>query len=181
MRNNPPAIRRITNPNHDQESETGATGSIRYSKLLTTLPLDDTAKWAGLEYPENKRLHYSGTHVIGIGLRGLSPHELKCWLYFPEADCPFYRCTVFSFYAKSNCPDAGKKLKTVQFCDGRKPVGAEGEEKEGPYWSLMFEVSESKQHKPVDVATIVAETIQGAINTKMVKPEDEIVSIYHRR
>ena len=38
-----------------------------------------------------KRLMHSSSHIIGIGLRGLSPHENKCWLYYPEDDCPFYR------------------------------------------------------------------------------------------
>ena len=45
----------------------------------------------------------------------------------------------------------------------------------------MFEVSESAKYKPVDSATIVEETIQGAINTGMIESADEIVSIYHRR
>ena len=63
------------------------------------------------------------------------------------------------------------------------------EAKEGPYWSLMFEVSES-QKKPVDQEpckvggkewpAIVRDTIIGALNTKMVSATDEIVSIYHR-
>lgn len=55
----------------------------------------------------------------------------------------------------------------------------------------MFEVSES-QYKPVgqDQVTlggtagtwsqIVRDTIQGAINTQLIQPGDEIVSIYHR-
>lgn len=45
----------------------------------------------------------------------------------------------------------------------------------------MFEVSESREHKPVNLATIVEETIQGALNTKLISSTDEIVSIYHRR
>lgn len=28
---------------------------------------------------------------MGIGIRGTSPHGAKCWLYYPENDCPFYR------------------------------------------------------------------------------------------
>lgn len=55
----------------------------------------------------------------------------------------------------------------------------------------MFEVSES-QYKPVGQeqvtlggtagtwAQLVRDTIQGAINTKLIQPGDEIVSIYHR-
>ena len=55
----------------------------------------------------------SSSHIVGIGLRGECPHGLKCWLYYPEDDCPFYRTTVFSHYAKNNCPADGVKLKTI--------------------------------------------------------------------
>lgn len=34
--------------------------------------------------------------------------------------------------------------------------------------------------KPVDVANLVRDTIQGAVNTELMKPGDEIVSTYHR-
>lgn len=47
-------------------------------------------------------------HTQGVGVRGISPHGSKCWLYYPEDDCPFYRTTVFSNYAKLNCPEDGK-------------------------------------------------------------------------
>jgi len=64
---------------------------------------------------------------------------------------------------------------------GTKYSASEKQAEEGPYWSLMFEISESAKHKPVDLEKIIADTIQGAVNTKLVKPSDEIVSIYHRR
>jgi hypothetical protein len=35
--------------------------------------------------------------------------------------------------------------------------------------------------KPVDHANLLKDSIQGLINTEMIKPEDEIVSTYHRR
>ena len=35
--------------------------------------------------------------------------------------------------------------------------------------------------KPVDHANLLKDCIQGLINTEMIKPEDEIVSTYHRR
>ena len=61
----------------------------------------------------------------------------------------------------------------------------------GPYWSLMFEISES-QYKPVEWRAkvqlggkewpkIVYETLQGAINTQLMTHSNEVVSIYHRR
>jgi hypothetical protein len=44
----------------------------------------------------------------------------------------------------------------------------------------MLEVSESSM-KPVDQANLLRDSIQGLINTEMIKPDDEIVSTYHRR
>ena len=42
-------------------------------------------------------------------------------------------------------------------------------------------MSESAEFKPVNLDTIVEETIQGAIATAMIASTDEIVSIYYRR
>ena len=50
----------------------------------------------------------------------------------------------------------------------------------GPYWSVMLEVSESSM-KPVNNDNLLKECIQGLVNTEMLKPDDEIVSTYHRR
>ncbi len=44
----------------------------------------------------------------------------------------------------------------------------------------MVEISESSL-KPVDQAKLLRDTIQGLINTEMIRPDDEIVSTYHRR
>lgn len=44
----------------------------------------------------------------------------------------------------------------------------------------MLEVSES-QYKPVNHDTLLADCIQGLINTTLLQPEDEIVSTYVRR
>ena len=44
----------------------------------------------------------------------------------------------------------------------------------------MLEISESSM-KPVNHDTLLAESIQGLVNTEMLKPGDEIVSTYHRR
>ena len=58
------------------------------------------------------RLRYSSTHIIGVGLHGSLPESLdgKCWMYFPESDCPFYRVTVFSHYSPNNVPDIRRLL-----------------------------------------------------------------------
>jgi len=152
---------------------------IQYNKLLSTIPLDITLTWLGKE-DWAKELTYSSSHIIGLGLRGTNPHDTKCWMYYPEDDCPFYRCTVFSHYAAKNAPSAEVQLPTQRLGDASLPV-ADTSARPGPYWSLMFEVSENKEFKPVNYDTIVEETIQGAINTKMIQSTDEIVSIYYRR
>jgi hypothetical protein len=47
-------------------------------------------------------------------------------------------------------------------------------------WSLMLEVSQSKL-KPVDEDKVIADSIAGLISQSMLLPEDEIVSVYHRK
>lgn len=147
---------------------------------MTTIPLDITLTWLGRKDLAD-RLTFSSSHIIGLGIRGTSPHDNKCWLYYPEDDCPFYRCTVFSLYAKKNVPGGEQLLPTLRHGDAALPVSDAGVAKAGPYWSLMFEVSENATYKPVNLETIVEETITGALNTGMITSTDEIVSIYYRR
>jgi protoporphyrinogen oxidase len=101
---------------------------------------------------------YSGTNVVGFGLRGVVPAYLKtkCWKYFPESNSPFYRSTVFSNYSRYNVPDHKK------------------------HWSLMVEVSESS-HKRVNQNSLVEEAIQGALNTKMIRSRREVISVWTKR
>merc|ERR1711908_30806 len=65
--------------------------NYKYNKLISTIPLDVSLKMLGSasEPTLAKRLTYSSSHIIGIGLRGINPHDTKCWLYFPEDNCPF--------------------------------------------------------------------------------------------
>lgn len=151
---------------------------IKYNKLLSTIPLDTLLIKLGRKELAD-RLTYSSSYIIGLGLRGTNPHGDKCWMYYPESDCPYYRCTVFSHYGVGNAPKADVLLPTLR--KGDKALSVDSTPKAGPYWSLMFEVSENKVFKPMNPATIVEETIQGAINTKMIESADEIVSVYYRR
>ncbi len=59
----------------------------------------------------------------------------------------------------------------------------------GPYWSLMFEVSESVlksvNNEVEDFAGgrwvgVVRECVQGALNTQLIEKDTHIVSLYHR-
>jgi len=156
--------------------------TIGYKKLITTMAVDQLVEQ--MEDKElislSKGLFYSSTHVIGVGIRGERPERIgdKCWLYFPEDDCPFYRATIFSNYSPYNQPEKSVKLVTKYLADGSKCKSSEP--REGPYWSIMLEISESSL-KPVDNENLLKESIQGLINTDMIKSGDEIVSTYHRR
>ncbi|KAI0665560.1 UDP-galactopyranose mutase [Trametes maxima] len=154
---------------------------IKYSKLISTMPLDNLCDALGVEDAGllSRKLLYSTTHVIGVGVRGARPERVgdKCWLYFPEDDCPFYRATIFSNYSPHNQPAASVKLPTLYTGCGEK-VALDA--KEGPYWSIMLEVSESAS-KPVDQTSLLRDCIRGLMNTEILIPVDEIVSTYHRR
>ncbi|KAF2147118.1 uncharacterized protein K452DRAFT_347947 [Aplosporella prunicola CBS 121167] len=156
--------------------------TVNYKKLVSTMAVDALTETMGNKELNDltKGLFYSSTHVIGVGIRGERPERIgdKCWLYFPENDCPFYRATIFSNYSPYNQPEASKKLPTMYLANGEKASSSEA--KEGPYWSIMLEVSESSM-KPVDQDNLLKECIQGLINTEMLRPTDEIVSTYHRR
>ena len=155
--------------------------TINYRKLINTMAVDSLVECMRDDelIKMSKGLFYSTTHVIGVGVRGSRPERIgdKCWLYFPEDNCPFYRATIFSNYSPNNQPPASKNLPTQQMADGSKPASSEA--KEGPYWSIMLEVSESAM-KPVDTPNLLADSIAGLINTEMLRPGDEIVSTYHR-
>jgi hypothetical protein len=93
-----------------------------------------------------------------LGMTGSPPEALraKSWMYFPEADSPYYRVTVFSNYSPNNVPEPGAQ------------------------WSLMAEVSESPA-KPVEAATVVADTIRAMRDSGMIPEGVPIVSKWHRR
>ena len=135
---------------------TNLGNAIRFDKLISTLALDTLAQISGqsqLVSLARTKLKFSSSHIFGIGLQGNPPEHLarKCWMYFPEDDCPFYRVTVFSNYSPFNVPD----IRT--------------------HWSLMAEVSESPA-KPVDRSRLWNDVTRGLINTRLIESEDHIVS-----
>jgi protoporphyrinogen oxidase len=132
-----------------------ATGGAQagYDMLVSTIPLDLLVEMAGLDELRTHaaRLRYSSVHVVGVGLTGQPPEALrgKCWMYFPEANSPFYRVTVFSHYSPENVPDIGRQ------------------------WSLMAEVSESPV-KPVDAARVREDTIRGMLDTGLIRERAQV-------
>jgi protoporphyrinogen oxidase len=135
-------------------------GSADYDVLISTVPIDRLVEMAGLDELKEAagRLRYSTSHIVGVGLSGSPPEALKkkCWMYFPESDCPFYRVTLFSNYSPNNVPDI-----------------------EG-HWSLMAEVSESP-HKPVDSERVVQDTLDGMLATKLIDASHDVISTWQYR
>jgi len=131
-----------------------------FDHLITTIPLD---LFVGMceDAPENVRdaagllVHNSGL-IVGLGFRG-ERKDSKCWMYFPEENCPFYRVTNFHNYSPHNLPG------------GRVDM----------YFSLMCETTYS-DHKPVDKNLIIEETIRGLVSSGMITKhqKDDIVSSY---
>ena len=134
--------------------------AIPYDTLISTMPLDNLLR-SLVARPElsdaASKFVYSSSHIIGVGLRGRAPEELKtkCWIYFPEDRVPFYRATVFSNYSPNNVPTGTA------------------------HWSLMGEVSESPG-KPVDARTVVADVVAGFASCGFIDPAN-IVTTWHRR
>ncbi|WVF67720.1 hypothetical protein IAT40_002479 [Kwoniella sp. CBS 6097] len=165
---------------------------IRYDNLVSTMGLDGlldrlhvgpnaSRALEGMQVAVKQGLVYSSTIILGIGIRGSRPERIgdKCWLYFPEDDAPFYRATIFSNYSPYNTPSESSQLPTIRKADPSLSFDGNSA-KEGPYWSLMLEVCQSGE-KPVDLDTLMEDTIRGAVSTELMMPEDEIVSLYERR
>jgi protoporphyrinogen oxidase len=123
----------------------------RYDILLSTMPLDLLVANMTGTVPDEVRdqagqLRHSGSYIVGVGIKQPTPSN-KCWMYFPEANAPFYRVTYLSNYSPEVVPDART------------------------HYSLLAEVSHSA-FKPVDRDTVIEETIQGMINTRLLQEGD---------
>ncbi len=151
----------VTSVNAPAKKLTLANGEeIEYEHLLNTMPVDIFTRLVdGLDSTVTEKaqgLKHSSTNVVGIGLKGKPKKSLEtmCWMYFPEANSPYYRVTVFSNYSPNNVP-------------------ADGE-----YWSLMTETSESTA-KPVDRETLIQDTIKALIEDQLIESADDVVSTFH--
>lgn len=138
--------------------QSGRTES--YDFLLSTVPLTTLCTMGNVigKFPGIDDLGVSSTHVVGVGITGRPSAEMqaKCWMYFPEENCPFYRVTHFSHYSPNNVPDIDH------------------------YWSLMAEVSETK-HKPVDSDKVVEDVIRGLVRVGLVDELSVVHNTWYRR
>lgn len=133
----------------------------RYDILISTMPVDVLCGDV-LPAPEAVRraaagLKHSGGYMVGVGIRRPCPSR-KCWMYFPEDNCPFYRVTYLSNYSPFMTPDRER------------------------YYSLLCETSHS-EHRPIDGGRIVEETVQGLVAAGLMTDQEteDIVStwVYH--
>jgi protoporphyrinogen oxidase len=121
-----------------------------YDVLINTTPLDQLidrmTPRPDFLVEAAHMLKHNGVFSVGIGIKQPCPSS-KCWVYFPEDNCPFYRVTYFSNYSPYNVPDARQ------------------------YYSLMCETSYS-EHRPEDKGTIEEKTMQGLVNARLITDAD---------
>jgi len=156
--------RRVVSIDVDARVARFADGSSeRYDHLISAMPLDVLCRdvLSG-KVPDSirataSRLRHSAGYMVGIGLRRPCP-STKSWMYFPEANCPFYRVTYLSNYSPFMTPDRDR------------------------FYSLLCETSQS-EFKPVDSSRVVEDTIRGLESAGLLEPgeREDIVStwVYH--
>uniref|UniRef100_H2Z4P1 Amine oxidase domain-containing protein n=1 Tax=Ciona savignyi TaxID=51511 RepID=H2Z4P1_CIOSA len=124
---------------------------LRYKQLISTMPLTSLLELSGRgDLSEN--MTSSSLFVVCLGVRGATEHSNKTGcIYYPESD---------TLLAKS--PANGDES---------------AEEKPGPYWSLLLEVSGGPL-KTIDETTLVDDVIKGACSVGLLSEDAEIVSIH---
>lgn len=136
---------------------------VEFDHLISTVPLDllVTRLLTG-RVPDDvrraaSRLRHSSGRFVGVGIRRPCP-STRCWMYFPEDNCPFYRVTYLSNYSPNMTPDRNS------------------------HYSLLCEISES-EFKPVNHADIAEQTIVGLEHAGLLEPGErrDIVSIWTHR
>ncbi|MBL8764699.1 MAG: FAD-dependent oxidoreductase [Phycisphaerae bacterium] len=153
---------RVESIDVDAKAVRFADGSVEpYDVLISAMPLDVLTREVlrggvpdEIRRAASRLLHSSG-YMVGIGLRSRAPGagtpDTKSWMYFPEANCPFYRVTYLSNYSPHMTPDKDN------------------------YYSLLCEVSESA-YKPTpgregrDVDAVVEACVTGLENAGLLEP-----------
>ncbi len=139
---------------------------VPYDALISAMPLDILVSDIVEDVPDTiradaSRLLHSAGHMVGVGIKRKCP-STKCWMYFPDDNCPFYRVTYLSNYSPYMTPNQTGANDT--------------------HYSLLCETSESA-HKPVDQNTIIKDTIRGLENAGLLEEgeRDDIVSTWYKR
>ncbi len=121
-----------------------------YDILINTSPLDKFLKLIkGCSKDllnTSLDLRHNGVFVAGIGINKPCPSN-KCWIYFPDDNCPFFRATYLSNYSPNNTPGSKR------------------------YYSLLCETAYS-EYKRESKSEIIEKTIRGLINSGLIKEAD---------
>lgn len=140
-------VMRINTKNREIVFQDGERAT--YDVLISTMPLNELVHKMDTkpEHIERSLAHFnwSGGYMVGAGINKPCPSK-KNWMYFPQDDSPFYRVTYLSNYSPNMTP-------------------------KGDYFSFLAETSFSN-FKNVSNETIVENTVQGLINSKLLKEED---------
>jgi protoporphyrinogen oxidase len=134
----------------------GDASRTTYDHLVTTMPLKELVRCIDdcppAVWDAVTRLHHTEGLFVGIGVADECP-STKCWMYFPESNCPFYRVTYLSNYSTRVTPGPG-------------------------HFSLLAEVS-SSAYKKENAHDVVDRTIRGMVAAKLLtedQAESKIVS-----
>ena len=133
---------------------------VAYEHLISSLPLDLLIAMAPGVVPaaQAAAFRYTRTHVVGLGFRGQPPPELrkKSWMYFPGANSPYYRVTVFSNYSPENVPRPGEQ------------------------WSLMSETAEGDGGS-LNGEALVGRTLAALREDGLLRGDETVLTAVHRR
>jgi protoporphyrinogen oxidase len=131
-------------------------GEDRYDALVSAVPIPELLRMLR-PVPEAlveaaRGLHHSHGLVVGVGVDRPCT-TTKCWTYFPESDCPFYRVTFLSNYSPNMAP---------------------------PGHTLLLTETSYSDHKPVNRRTIVDQVVQGLLATGLLEPgeRDRVVATH---
>jgi UDP-galactopyranose mutase len=120
-----------------------------YDVLLSTMPVNKlvgcTESVPDAVTSAVSGLHWSGSHIVGVGI-DRQADTTKNWIYFPEAEVPFYRVTYLSNYSPHITPEPDQTL-------------------------FLTETSRSA-HKPEDGSTIVQRVVDGLVSTGLMEESD---------
>jgi protoporphyrinogen oxidase len=104
-----------------------------YDALVSTMPLDRLVA-AIRDCPAElvacgSRLRHNSVYMVGVGYDAPRSDE-RSWMYFPDAQVPFYRATNFAKYAAANVPDGDTSrycsyMTEIAFSDSQ-PVARQG-------------------------------------------------------
>lgn len=106
-------------------AEDGSTQTIKYNKLINTLPLNAFLDLAGLTIPDSFKS--MDVHIFNLTYEGdVSNIKNRCWTYFPDSSVPFYRVGFYNFmsgkedtslYVEVSTPHGDACEETVESID----------------------------------------------------------------